>query len=260
MQNEIFRPGSGRELPLLLKMQVISGGVIGFVGFGFLIFSIFFIVVMGHFAAFNDFYISSNSPVTEGIVTFTEETSASVNEQSVIKYHFKFTTEKTGRISGYSYSEKESYAEGQTVTIQYNRNNPHIAVIKGTRTGEMPVWILLIMAPFFLIGLIFSYFAIKGGLRHLDLLANGVVTKGKYLRRESTNMSVNKRPVYKMFFSFKTPDGRSFEMFSKTYQPERLTDDAEELLVYDPSTPQNAVAVDSLPKIVKQFFTEKHTV
>ncbi|HMA64387.1 MAG: hypothetical protein ACM31E_04815, partial [Fibrobacterota bacterium] len=218
------------------------------------------IVVMGYFAAFNDFLISSNSPVTEGIVTSMETTSSSVNDQMVIKYFFTFTTDKTGKISGHSFSEKEPYTEGQTVTIQYCKSNPHIAVIKGTRTGEIPAWIILIMAPFFLVGSIMSYFAIRGGLRHLHLITDGVMTKGKYLRRESTNVSINDRPVYKMFFSYKTPDGRSFEMFSKTHQPERLTDEAEEMLIYDPSIPEKAVAVDSLPPIVRRFFASKNSV
>jgi hypothetical protein len=260
MQNQTFIPVSGRELPLVLKIQVIWGGVTGIIGLVLLMFSIFFIVVMAQFASFNDFYLSSNSPVTEGVITATEKTSSLVNEQRVTKYFFKYTTQKTGRISGCSFSEKNSLSEGEAVTIQYNKGNPRIAVIKGTRTGEMPVWILLSIAPFFLVGLLSSFFSFRGGLRHLYLLANGVMTKGKYLRRESTNVSINKRPVYKMFFSFKTRDGRLFEMFSKTHQPERLTDEAEELLVYDPSNPQNAVAVDSLPRVVKKFLTANGVV
>jgi len=260
MQNDTFRLSSGRDLPLLLKVQVISGGVMGIVGLAFLIFSIFFIVIMGYFAAFNDFFISSNSPVTEGIVTSAENTSSSVNDQAVVKYSFTFNTAKTGEITGSCFSEKASYTIGQNVTIQYSDNNPQIAVIKGTRTGEMPVPILLIMVPFFLIGSILSYFAIRNGLRNLQLITDGVLTKGKFLRRESTNVMINDRPVYKMFFSFKTPDGRSFEMFSKTHQPERLTDEAEEMLIYNPSTPEKAVAVDSLPSIVRRFFTNKSSV
>lgn len=58
---------------------------------------------------------------------------------------------------------------------------------------------------------------------------------------------MNDKPVYELRFRFKTFSGPEALATARNHEPERLEDDAEEPLVYDPADPSSAVLLDELP-------------
>jgi hypothetical protein len=84
-------------------------------------------------------------------------------------------------------------------------------------------------------------------LRASRLLGSGRMALGKLIAKEPTNMRVNNRTVYKMTFEFVDGNGRTCTMRTRTSEPEKLEDDAEERILYDPERPECAVTLDTLP-------------
>jgi hypothetical protein len=60
-------------------------------------------------------------------------------------------------------------------------------------------------------------------------------------------MTVNKRRVYELTFSFTSRDGRRCEAKTRTSITERLEDESQEPLLYDPHNPEIAYVLDEAP-------------
>jgi|GEM_PF-6456975 len=103
------------------------------------------------------------------------------------------------------------------------------------------------------IGLLFTfigvYFLRKGlnqGLLARHLLINGAMTKGKIVSWEETNTRINDEPVIAYTFEYQAEDV-TYQITEKTHLYQRLEDDDEEPILFDPRSPQDAIAIDVLP-------------
>jgi hypothetical protein len=144
-----------------------------------------------------------------------------------------------------AYSTGRQFEPGWDVTVNYLRSNPAISRLPGTRRGMFPAWVLGIVAPFPLIGLVFIAFGLRRGLQAVKLLSIGQVGMGRLKSKEPTGVRVNNRPVYNLTFEF-SADGTLYEVSSKTHQPHLLQDERQERLVYNPRHPDQAVMLDNL--------------
>ena len=88
---------------------------------------------------------------------------------------------------------------------------------------------------------------IRRGLRASRLLRFGEQTTGRLKSKTATNTKVNNQRVYKLVFDFKGCDGATYEATAKTHRPEKLEDERDEPLLYDPMYPSRAVMLDALP-------------
>ena len=135
---------------------------------------------------------------------------------------------------------------GEEVTIGYVKDRPEVSRISGMRANVVgPIGLLLVIFP--AIGLGFIITGLRKGLKANRLLANGELGKGRLKSKVKTNMQINDQPVYKLTFEFSTPEGTSYEVFAKTHLPEKLEDQQDEPLLYEPMYPKNAVMLDNLP-------------
>ncbi len=98
-----------------------------------------------------------------------------------------------------------------------------------------------------LIGAGITFFGLREGLRASRLLGIGRLAFGKLASAVPTNTTINNRPVMAMTFSFRAHDGATYEVTSKTTFPERVNDQTEELILYDPDDPTRGAALDALP-------------
>ena len=86
------------------------------------------------------------------------------------------------------------------------------------------------------------------------LLARGELTTGVLINKQKTGWAVGRStvggsgqyPIYKLTFEF-TVAGQTCEATAKTHEIEKLEDDDEEPLLYDPVNPAYAAMLDHLP-------------
>ncbi len=243
------RDAAVRKVPIFIQIQVIFSSVVFFIGFIFLALGLFFVAIAFSTINFTDLKFSKNDPVTVGFVTDRENTNSTVNDRAVIRYSFTYTS------GGKTYSG-EAYTTNDlldTVNVVYLKNNPEIARIQGTKLGVFPIWILLLVFIFPIIGAFMFYFGLKKGLGWINIIKVGQISFGQYLRQEPTNSSVNNQPVYRFFFKF-LYQGTEYEATGETHKVYKLTDEKFEPLVFNPNNPNEAVMVDGFPRAVRKFF------
>ena len=208
-------------------------------GFGMLFFWLFGSNADLSFATFRA------SGRTTGRVVRTVDTGASENESQIRASHYQFSVAGS-RFDGESYATGAAPAEGTEVPIEYDEANPARSRIAGMRRALFGPWALFVVIfPF--AGFVILYFATRSGLRRNHLLREGILTTGTLLRKEPTNMTVNKRRVWELTFEFKDRIGMRQEVSARTTDTMRLEDEAAEPLLYDPNDPKRAYVLDEVP-------------
>jgi len=233
-----------RRVPLSLSLLNVFNGFaqIGWFVFGFGM--IFAWVFLGN-ADFSFLTFRGPHAQSTGRVTSVEATGASQNEQPITANHYEFSVAGS-RFSGTSYSNGSPNNAGDEVTVEYDEQHPERSRIAGMRRGQFSAGVMLVLIfPF--IGAVFVAFATLAGFRRNHLLRNGLLSTGKLLGRERTNVTVNKRPVWKLTFEYVARDGQRHEATASTTDTTRLEDEAQEPLLYDPEKPSVAYVLDEAP-------------
>jgi len=245
-----------RSLSPGILLRVSIGGVPGFIGLVFFLMGTMFMFIFGCLVDFNGFKLSDNSPRTSGLITDVRSTNSSLNEQRVYAFYYVYITPDGLEFKNISYSEEVMPEKGDTVTVVYAADSPEISKIEDMRTGSFPPYILLFLLIFPLMGGILLFVFVRKGISRIHILKYGKVAYGKYKSKYATNMKINDRTVFALKFEFTTPDDKTFIVESRTHQPERLQDESLEKLVYLPYAPEEAVLIDSLPRLVRRFLKE----
>lgn len=235
-----------REIPLSLKVQVLLGGVLSQMGWGFFGFGMIFVWVFGSSPA-EWFAFSGELGQVTTTVTRAEETSAEVNEEDVVVYYYTYEVDGQS-YDGRSYTTGWRYDEGDTVTVEFPVDNPAKSRLSGARPNMFPPFATLFVIIFPAAGLFMMVPALRGGLRGLSLLRSGELAYGRLLKQEPTGVTINDEPQIAMTFEF-TPAGHHtrFTAVCKTCDTTSLEDEEEEPLLYLPTDPNFAVLLDGLP-------------
>jgi hypothetical protein len=176
----------------------------------------------------------------------TNGTNSYVNNQQVYAYIYQF--EYNGRVyEGVSYDTYRDIPPDRPVEVEFPKNNPVKSRIAGMDFSMMPWWVGLFVLIFPGVGLIFIIVSIRSGIKGNQLLRNGQLAYGKYVREEPTNTRINNMPVMKYFFEFTDWQNRTHEATASTHLPYKLLDEEYEPLLYMPHNPQYAVLMDNLP-------------
>ncbi|HEY4641714.1 MAG TPA: DUF3592 domain-containing protein [Thermoanaerobaculia bacterium] len=242
MQKEFRLPPPPRNVPLPLAIVMVTGSKIAW---GVLAFaSIFFWL----FCARADLsFLTFQPPFEEaqGTVTSVRDAGAREDRQNLYAIEYSYHVQGAA-LSGTSYALGSVPELGERVTVEYRAGNPLRSRIAGMRRDLWSPWILM-LAAFPGVCLIAVIVTMRNGMRRRHLLRDGMLTTGRLAEKRKTNVTVNKRVVYELIFEFEAYDGRQFTTSSKTNQPDRLEDQAEEPLIYDPLDPSRAYLLDSLP-------------
>jgi len=233
-----------RRVPLSLMLVNLFNlfAQIGWFVFGFGM--IFAWVFLGN-ADFSFVTFRGPHAQSTGRVTSVEATGSSQNDQAITANHYEFSVAGS-RFSGTSYTNTDSKSAGDEVTIEYDEKHPERSRIAGMRRGQFgPLVMLVLIFPF--IGALFIVFATLSGFRRNHLLRHGLLSTGKLLGRERTNVTVNDRPVWKLTFEYLARDGQRHEATASTTDTARLEDEAQEPLLYDPARPSVAYVLDEAP-------------
>jgi hypothetical protein len=243
--------GPPRPVSLLVRLQVLFGGSINqfgwcFFGFGM----VFFWLFVGRADLTSWYRFRGPLATVQGQVTGSSDTGASEGGSKshrgspVYKNEFAFVVDDK-EYHGASYATGRRLQAGHTATVEYVPGKPGVARIQGMRTNVFgPVVLFVVIFP--LAGLGILSFGLVRGARACNLLAHGVQTSAKLTFRGSTNMRVNRQPVYEFTFVFKTLDGEVSTAKVRS-AAELFQNNAEELIVYDPRQPGRAQLLQALP-------------
>jgi hypothetical protein len=113
-------------------------------------------------------------------------------------------------------------------------------------TSTFPAVVLFVVI-FPLLGLGFLIFGLRSNIKALKLLINGTFSKGKMIAKEATGTRINNNTVFKYIFEFEATGGMKYQAKCATHQVWRVEDEDLEIILYDPSYPENAVVLDAIP-------------
>jgi hypothetical protein len=176
---------------------------------------------------------------------FSEGGSKHRRGTPVYAIHYEFMVDGE-RHEGVSYVKGKRAEAGRTVTVEFPRGTPGSSRLQGLRRAPVGAVPALITPIFPMVGLVFVIIGWRRGGRGVRLLRHGVLARGRFKSKEATRTRVNRQTVYKLTFEFEV-DGRIYQASARTHETERLQDEEEELLLYDPLDPRRAVMLDGLP-------------
>ena len=231
-----------RAVPFSLSLLTSLNGAVQ-VGFAVLGFSSIFFWVFAANADFSSLTFKAAHGRVTGTVTRVVDTSASQNRSRIHANHYEYSVAGKS-FEGVSYSSGgDSVQQGDRVLVEYFENDPQTSRIAGQRRKMFSGGAAFVVI-FPLIGLGFIWGGVRWGNRRARLLRDGVFTTGVLKSKRPTNTRVNNRTVYVLEFEFTARDGRRCTAKARTSMTERLTDEREEPLLYNPEKPEDAVMLD----------------
>jgi len=249
-----------RQIPLLVAVKLLFCdflSLFGWIFFGFGMVFFWGFTMNGDFSSI--LYSGSSWASSGGVVTcssrtcFSEGGSKHRSGTPIYANHFRFRAADGNEYDGVSYTRGEFTVRGSgaeadvnQVSVQYLSSNPRISRISGQRLKPFGPDVAFVLI-FPLVGFCFISVSVINGIKSIRLLASGEAALGVLEKKEPTNVTVNNRRVYALTFSFKAKDGTPAITVAKTNEPEKLEDDSEERIFYDPMDPSKAVLFDSLP-------------
>jgi hypothetical protein len=236
-----------RPVSALLALAVLFGGLLQLIGWCFFGFGMIFVwAFVGNSDLVAQLLFRGATARAEATVTGTVETGASENHVRIHEVRYSYVHEGQPH-SGVGYTdEPEAFATGRTLELEVLRAQPERSRVPGLRMKEFGAGSLFTLL-FPAIGLGLALAGLPRSLRVLRLLRSGTATTGRLVDRQRTGGSVNERPIFRAIFEFRDQRGMTRLAEAKTHLVERLADEAEEHLLYDPDAPGLAVMLDDLP-------------
>jgi predicted membrane metal-binding protein len=243
-----------RDIPFRMMLKIWFGNPLAAFGLFFFLFGLPFTLIFMPISSFSTPSFDKNDLVVSGVISEADPTNSYINEEQVYKYKYTFKLRDGNRYTGVGFSTGNTKRVGETIQIYYKENDPNQSKAFDLRISEFDgyIWLFTLIFPF--IGLIMLFFSIRKAVRQIFILKVGNIAEGKLLYKEATNVKINKQTVYALTFEFTASDNKTYQALAKTYQYDRLEDEAFEKLVYDPENPSNAVLLDELPIGIKNFF------
>lgn len=238
-------PTAPRELPLFLGLKVAFGGTLSLIGWW----------VFGLSASFCTIFVTQSTlmdiarfstPLEQarGRVTGQSQTSYSVNKRRIYRMSYTFTV-KGQKYTGQSYKIGGSFPPGHKHKIEYDPNDPRVSRMVGLTSrpfGNVVAFVLLFPS----VGLLMILVGTKQGLKSRRMLQLGELAWAKLKEKRPTNTRVNNRRVYEYVFEFEV-FGDSYPCSVRTHEPDKILDEAEEPVLYNPQDPTQSIMYDTLP-------------
>jgi hypothetical protein len=260
-----------RHVPLLLRVQLMFGGLgsqFGWVFFGFGTIFFWAIFVNCEFPTWFTFW--GEKATTQAVVIRSAETGCTEGggEDSsgtpiyAIEYWYPSVnvaerqegpvllpaTAEAAAVGhrGRSYAVGQTLAPGTQVTIEYLLRDPSVSHIQGMRRAIFRAAAAMVgIFPF--AGLCMLLPGCLLGLRASRLLTQGILGEARLQSKKATNVEINGQPVYKLTFQFQASDGLMHSVVVKTHETRKVEDETQEKIMYDPFNADCAVVLDALP-------------
>ena len=241
---------TNRSVPSSTRLVVMFGGGLQQLGWFLLLFSTPFFWL---FVPLKDIVALPLTfgpmQVANGVIETSERGGASEGDVEVHVMTYTFYDQDEVQHLGKGYATGWSQPAGSEVSVEYPAGFPGLSRIDGMRRSTFGYAATFVII-FPLVGLGFVWFGIRRGRQWNRLLRNGELALGRLIGKTATNTTVNDRPVYRLRFEYVTERGQQAYIEARTSLTERLEDEEEEILLYDPRSPDQGVLLDQLPGAV----------
>ncbi len=253
--------GPPRSVPLMVKFRVILGGMFTqsgcfIVAFGMI--PVWIFTLNSDLMSWRQF--RDPLDIATGTILYSKKTSLSVGGSKhsiggttkhrkgtpIYANHYSFVGPDWNVYTGVSYKKGMALQKDLKVEVEYPQGKPEISRIRGMRSRPLGLSGLLpVIFP--ILGIWSIIVGLRKGIRANRLLTIGQQTTGRLKSKAATRAKLGKKTIYKLTFEFTTQDGIIHKAIGETHLPEKLEDEDEEPLLYDPLQPSNAVMLDALP-------------
>ncbi len=264
-----------RPVSVLLRAQVLLGGMFASLGWTFLgggcLTLIVFGTILGFDTSMHQFWGTLDR--VSGRVISTEQTLRDLVRQSrkgTTRHHtvrYEYTAADGQRRTGSSVvivkdrdglvftvgTLEQVPSVGDEVQIEHPRGKPSLSrMVGGYHDGGGGSWIIALLSAIGVgTGLVMVIRSFFRGFKRMRLLSRGETAQARLINTRTARYGMMKRQVYELEFEFEALDGLPYRVKVTTNSPEQLEDEATEPVLFDPKHPDAAVVLDSLPSTVQ---------
>ena len=236
-----------RHVPIPTMCTMLTG-IVGLFGAVFFSFGMIFVWVFGsQVHPIDNWRVKHSSKIAPAIIQSISTTGASVNEEKVYKYNFQYQPGDGIPLEAECYTVNRRWKEGDRTLARYVPGHEKLASLEGASLNVFPVWILLLISLFPIVGFTLFIIPFISGIKNIKLLKYGIITGASNLHTSTSNMSINDEPVLKYSFQFTDRLGMTYMGSSNSLATPYLGDEAAEPVLYLPSDPERSMLVDSIP-------------
>jgi preprotein translocase subunit Sss1 len=245
-------------VPFWIRILLLFGRTSFIIGFLFTLIGMAFIIYFSMQLNWNILFAGKKDLVTtSGFITSLNETSYTVDENSLYEYRYRYHDQSQIPYSGFFLEYANSYETGQEITIEYLKESPEVSRFAGKDRQNYDQIMFLAGIGSIIIGILFLYPSYMRTRRERKIIMTGRPAEGKLVYAEPTNMRVNEQPVYKLTYEYLTSRDNMQKFSVRSHLIRNLSDDHTEILIYDPANPGKAVVIDTLPGPVARYILNK---
>ncbi len=229
-----------RSIPWLLRIAIYAAGPIRQIGWAFMIVSCILCPIL---FSFIDVGLGTYDAVTSGVVQDLRRTKSKENHEFIYEVAVAVEEPAPRVVRSYTVAPPE---RGAAVTVEYDSSDPSYARMRGaTRRPLGRVWLMFLLFP------VLATFAVTRRFttsrRAIALLRHGELARARPVAKRDGVDTYNDVPEAIVTMEYVHPNGMTYRFEATTFSAERLYDDPHELILFDPSAPHRALALDLLP-------------
>ena len=249
-KNDIIK----NKISLLFKIKVALSNIHVKFGIIFIVSSLTGVFLLSYS---DTLPISKDQPLIEGEITSINETNKYKDGRLIYEYNYIFEIPDNDTYTDKSCQNELQIYTDNKVLIRYTESNPDKSCIVGMNKKSTPWWVFILMLGPAFVGIADLIIGMKKVWRNIRILKFGKVSFGTYKSSNMTNATRRNRDVYKYYFDFIADDNNTYTATGETHMTERLEDEEKEPVIYNSKNPSEAVILDTLPVIIRQFFNEQ---
>lgn len=247
----------GLRIKTLFSSKLINLGL-----FLFLIPTILLITFLPNIDFKNQRYDTESKTDTKGILLTVRETNNSVNGKTALEYNYEFYIDNE-LINGQSYGFDNSIAVGDTVDIEYLKNDISTSRILGTKNGAFDIDTLEFILGFFIFGLIVLITPIYKRIEILKILKSGFeITPSKLdLELKTPTLPFGKsKPFYRLKFNYDISGYIYKKVIYVSRDVHTIRRIRRSAILVDSHNHSKSIVLEALPIKMINYINEKSTI
>ncbi|WP_282014084.1 hypothetical protein [Marinifilum flexuosum] len=251
------------KIPFGLKVKTLFSGKL--ITIGLFMLSVSMIILMA-FLPDVDFqdskYDAESVSEAKGLVLAVQETNSSLNGRRALKYEYEFYQEDRS-VKGESYGYEESIGVGDTVAVEYLKDDSGISRIVGTKNGAFGIDSFSFLFVFVVLGLAVIGIPIYKKVKFFKMLKSGFKILPAKIQSEMRipSFQIGKsKPIYRLKYSYEVSGSiytKELYAILDEYSINRIRMSA---MLVDSHNHTQAVVLENLPIRMRGYIVEKSAI
>lgn len=248
------------KIPFGLMVKTLFSGKLLAMGL-FILFvpTVFLMAFLPHVDFQDSKYDAKSISETKGVVLAVHETNSTLNGKKALKYKYEFYQEDA-RVTGESFGYEESIGAGDTVTVEYVKNELGISRIIGTKNGAFgrdSISLLFVLIAF---GLTIISIPIYKKVKFLKTLKSGFKILPAKLQSEIKipSFQIGKsKPIYRLKYSYEVSGSVYFKELYTLQDEYSMSRIRMSAMLVDSHNHTQSVVLEDLPIRMRDYIVEK---